>query len=142
MSDHENDSFLQMDCDSDVDISELYDQERLSEDDELEIIDPAESGEDDQNRSTNLEDDASQTIDTESADVEVDRNAEFTLSVLINGNLFVLEADPARGKCTICNRTYRTTNKASDLTRHLVSLNSLISKRPINEYDFHTLFFI
>lgn len=115
MSYHENDFFLQMNSD-DSDIDELYDQERLSEEEGLEIID-TETDDADQNN-------ASQTIDVDNA-VEIDQNTGFTLSLLINGNLFVLEADPARGKCTLCKKTYRTANQASDLTKHLVNLNIL-----------------
>lgn len=64
-------------------------------------------------------------------------DAEFTLTVLINGKMFVLAGND-RGTCTVCKKSYTTANQASGLTKHLVSKSNI---RPLKFRGSHSFLF-
>lgn len=48
-------------------------------------------------------------------------NLDFTIAVLTNGKLFVLDTGSETGTCSFCNKSYSTINRGSNLTKHLVN---------------------
>lgn len=98
----------------DNDIEEVYESDNMNLNESVEVDDVDESanaGDDSRSGPTSASTSASSTDANES---------ELTISLLVNGKLFVL-LDESNGKCLTCNSSLKTTNRGSNLTKHLVS---------------------
>lgn len=91
----------------------VYDSRNLSGDED-EVVQIAD---DDDN-------DTSQQTDT----LQSPSPGDFTLSLLLDGKFFVLEAVSGKGICKLCkgpsSTSYTTSNNASNLTKHLASFSA------------------